>query len=572
IFTTYKVSAAATLDDLRGYDIVAVDSQGLVPAKVALLKDAYAAGMSILTVSQVGDQTWLPFVTASAAKADDAIKYRMDPPTYDHRLKGGWDNGADDLSSTAGKVITGIDPLSAVGVSVFQYNAVQTYTHVIGSNLQGGRWFHHNNTIIKTASNRILWAKAVSWLHNFKSDRNWEIQLGEFCIDTIAEDNFPPHVKITARDYTKLCIESKLSKATTFSKGQRVEDMIRAVAANCGISRMIVPRMSATLEADVTFDRETERWKIISDLAATVAHEAFFDNMGFLVVRPIADPSLTPITWTFGVGVQNVDEKVTVEILGTNYVHDGGMRSSAPGFGVDGVAGMGFALGDAAIVRRNFVPNPIAAVDLAGYTTWGAGVTHTRMTTGGHLTPECVQVVTPGTAAAEGEGYGVGPVAPNTRSQFAGAVFLKGAVGGEKVNIWARYNYVDGSATSDSVAKNVTLTTGWQRFVANSIPPNAGKEISTVTLFLRTPTILAQTFYVWGTDVAATTDVTQMNSYVDGNQTGCRWVGEPGTSISEQYVRHLSPGKVGVVSLRQDAVSEISTVVRGASYITPVVA
>lgn len=304
ITTAYRFFNADIVSDLSRFDIVVADSQGGVPAKAQLLRDAYDAGMSVMTISQVGDQTWLPFVTASAAKAADAIAYQMNPVTYDHPLSGAWTN--QNLDSDAGKVITAFD-VSATGVSTFLYNSATTYTHVIAGNAKGGKWFHQQNKLYNTTQTKVLWALAADWLHGFVANRSWEMQLGEFLIDAISEDHFPPLVKITARDYTKKCLDSKLTKTTMFASGSSITQLIRAVAANCGITKMIVPQFSETLQADTTFDKETDRWKIIVDLAAVVGHQPFFDNMGFLVIAPIPDPTLTPMTWTFGVGIKNPD-------------------------------------------------------------------------------------------------------------------------------------------------------------------------------------------------------------------------------------------------------------------------
>src|SRR5689334_13140653 len=46
----------------------------------------------------------------------------------------------------------------------------------------------------------------------------WETQIGEFMIDQITEEYFPNEVQITGRDYSKKCLQSKLTQSMSFSQ------------------------------------------------------------------------------------------------------------------------------------------------------------------------------------------------------------------------------------------------------------------------------------------------------------------------------------------------------------------
>ena len=67
---------------------------------------------------------------------------------------------------------------------------------------------------------------------------NWEVQVGDFMIDSIEEDDFPHQSKIKVRDYTKKLIQSQFLQTTQFKSSittNTVEAIIRNVAINGGI-------------------------------------------------------------------------------------------------------------------------------------------------------------------------------------------------------------------------------------------------------------------------------------------------------------------------------------------------
>ena len=128
--------------------------------------------------------------------------------------------------------------------------------------------------------------------------------LGEFLIDRIERPNFPYTAKVTGRDFTKKLLLSKFSETTTFTAGQTYESVIRTIANNGGITKYNLTPTGKTLAEDFTFERGTERWKAITDLATAVAHEVFFDNFGYLTLRPFVDPVTAPLAHTFQTGAE----------------------------------------------------------------------------------------------------------------------------------------------------------------------------------------------------------------------------------------------------------------------------
>lgn len=130
----------------------------------------------------------------------------------------------------------------------------------------------------------------------------WEAQVGEFMIDRIDESYFPEMIKVTGRDYTKKCLVSKLKFSVQFPKYTPIENMIRALAANAGVTKFALPVTGQVYDRDAVFERGTDRWKVMTDLADSVGYEVYFRGDGYLTMKPYPDPVYSPIAWIFRPG------------------------------------------------------------------------------------------------------------------------------------------------------------------------------------------------------------------------------------------------------------------------------
>lgn len=130
-------------------------------------------------------------------------------------------------------------------------------------------------------------------------ERLWETQIGEFMIDKISESDFPHVVKVTGRDYAKKCLLSKLKTSLTFTQFTPIEQMVTAMAANCGVTKFAMPYTGEGFAQDVVFERGTERWTVMQKLADSIGYELFFRGDGYLTMRPYGDPTFSPLTWIF---------------------------------------------------------------------------------------------------------------------------------------------------------------------------------------------------------------------------------------------------------------------------------
>lgn len=141
--------------------------------------------------------------------------------------------------------------------------------------------------------------RGVSW-----PGGEWVPQIGEFMLDEIVSQHFPHTIGVTARDYTKKCLQSKFKVPTAFASGQPVEQVIKTIATNAGINpqKMILEVSGQTTAKDWFFESGTERWKAMNDIAVNYGMELYFDANGNLVLRRFKDPSTSPAVMRFHTG------------------------------------------------------------------------------------------------------------------------------------------------------------------------------------------------------------------------------------------------------------------------------
>lgn len=131
---------------------------------------------------------------------------------------------------------------------------------------------------------------------------SWDSPIGEFMIDRIDERRFPKETKVTGRDYSKKMLTAKLPTALSFDTKTPLEDLVRAMAANAGITKFILPRTGVTIGTATDFDQGTERWNVTKKACETSAYELFFTADGYLTMRKQLDPLTSPVTMRFETG------------------------------------------------------------------------------------------------------------------------------------------------------------------------------------------------------------------------------------------------------------------------------
>lgn len=296
----------ATIDGLAGYEVIVSLGSQATPLKTALLQEAYGAGMRVFTQGQAATEMEIPFITASASVT--AADFTGNPPwnitpnaAVTEPLVTGWH--AEDYTPP---ILDGVVPTAlaadAIAISPTAVANQSGSTLIAAVNASGGRWVHMQPMLADTSNTANFLARAFDWLNPFVPLADWETQIGEFMIDKISEDHFPHLVKVTGRDYTKKCLNSKFEQATQFNGGQQLETLVGAISANAGIYKKVLPVTGITVGKSFMYERGTERWKAIVEIANAYNYDVYFDGQGYLRMTVIEDPATTQSSMTFRTG------------------------------------------------------------------------------------------------------------------------------------------------------------------------------------------------------------------------------------------------------------------------------
>ena len=128
----------------------------------------------------------------------------------------------------------------------------------------------------------------------------YEAQVGEFEIDKITEPAFPHVLTVNGRDHTKRLLNDKFAEATTFTANSKVDDVVKTIAYNGGITKFRLNSGGVTLGADLALDKDSTRWAGIKSATTPYALDAYFDREGYLVTEPQSDVSTTAPYFIFG--------------------------------------------------------------------------------------------------------------------------------------------------------------------------------------------------------------------------------------------------------------------------------
>jgi len=288
------------LSQVKGYDFVVAGVTN--PAKsvyggiLALVFDSgtnvFSYGDRLSTYLSTFNAPWWSSLTVGSPAANPSILKTFG----DNRFRAGW-SAWTDSHSISGELVSGITNKTK---SLASYLSGATLTHAVVAyqSDSDARWFHNNFKGSYHGSMHVqlgnLTALGFAWVEAKDKVREWETQTGEFMIDDISEDNFPSHLKITGRDYTKKLLTAKFSQATSFPQGSSLDQTIRTIATNAGISKFKLGSGGIPIQALATFDRTTSRWEGLKSLCDSHNVEVFFSADGYLTTRPFRDPVLSP--------------------------------------------------------------------------------------------------------------------------------------------------------------------------------------------------------------------------------------------------------------------------------------
>lgn len=179
------------------------------------------------------------------------------------------------------------------------YRGVQTAVTLETS----GLLLEDSNSLVTESGDQILLEGSGSIVNG----TDWEIQLGEFFIDTIDASHFPHVVEVAARDRTKVLLKDKFAVSTSFPVNHPIEEIIRTIALNGNVpsDKINLPLTGKSTGRVFLFDHGTERWKAMRDIAQAYNYDLFFAADGTLTMEPFKDPSnpaVSPAEYRFETG------------------------------------------------------------------------------------------------------------------------------------------------------------------------------------------------------------------------------------------------------------------------------
>ncbi|ADD80810.1 gp024 [Rhodococcus phage ReqiDocB7] len=300
--------------DVEQFDIIVSISSDYT-RKLALLTEAFSKGKSIITFGLNATSAQLPYLIAGAGlnmSTDSGVRSIAPNTSLVSEVTVGWSQWNLVGPQSYRKIDT---PHAEAQVLAWQTDATNGISPgvVARSAFGGSRWMHvmqnkfgasdFNSTNDADQFEQFL-AASVDWVDTFVPQAKWETQIGEFISDSIGyADDFGDTIKVTGRDYTKRCQLSKLVAATMFTKDQKVEEVIKTLALNCNIDKFNLITTNKTLGKDMTYERDTDRWSIMKEIATAHSYELFFDASGYLTMTEFNDPLLTPPTLVLTTGV-----------------------------------------------------------------------------------------------------------------------------------------------------------------------------------------------------------------------------------------------------------------------------
>jgi hypothetical protein len=301
---TVLFTGATSSAELEDYSFVVAFSGSAATTRSALLKEMWTNGKHIVTIGTGSDHTLIPLYSASAARN----VWGVAPAPGDHPARGSF-------TTEAGTGVAGTGPTAAVpgAVRIAVWPDAVAPTHVtaaIGVSPAGGYWLDVHLPDVSGPQARNMIRAAMNFMRNYTSDLYWEVQQGEFMIDTINADHFPDQVKITGRDYAKKLMLSKLENSSTFTAGTSLATLVKALATNGGADpiKFNIGIGNETILSDMSYERGTDRWTIIYEACQAFGYEVFFSPYGAFTVRKYVDPTTSPVMWTFKTGYEDDPE------------------------------------------------------------------------------------------------------------------------------------------------------------------------------------------------------------------------------------------------------------------------
>lgn len=225
--------------------------------------------------------------TATAGNTNASAAVRFDNLTVTNETATAGDTTAYNFSAVTTDVIKTIAPVAAdltkSRITAWEDPGSGGQAVVVSASM--------NTALLGNVEFGKMIVSATSWLNPVVPIDEWETQVGEFMIDRISEPHFPHEMKITGRDYTKKCLNSKFAYTTPFDTGYSLEALISSIASNAGIKKKQLPVTGITVNKTFSFDPGVPRWEAMKQIANAYNYSLYFNAQGELVMTLFVDPS-----------------------------------------------------------------------------------------------------------------------------------------------------------------------------------------------------------------------------------------------------------------------------------------
>lgn len=299
-------SQELTMEDLEDFNILICATGTTTVANTTLIRAFMDSGRDVITMST--QATGVPHITAFTAEPAQTDLLVMPTGEGDSPGAFGWDfwqYSINDLQHKPTAVAAGVD------VTARRTDGTPAVMFMKSTANDEGSWTHIHMDPPRTVEDITeadefiqLLRVIISSVQNEVEPSVWEIQVGEFEIDTIKTQSFPRTMSLSGRDRVKTCMNSKFRSTTAYRKGfSQKQKIIRSLAANAGISKFRFESAPKTLlQANHTYEAGTPRWEVMKEYATSMNCDLYFDGQGYLVLKPYEDVAKKTVHETFHVG------------------------------------------------------------------------------------------------------------------------------------------------------------------------------------------------------------------------------------------------------------------------------
>lgn len=132
----------------------------------------------------------------------------------------------------------------------------------------------------------------------------WQLGIFRLSSASITDDGVP-RLSITGYDYSRTISRNRNTLPWIVAAGTNYGDAIIAFCTDRLPTLKTKPHTVTDVTPQIIVDAESDPWKTVSDWAAAVGCEVYFDRDGELVIADEPDPLEDPVVWTYDDGSTN---------------------------------------------------------------------------------------------------------------------------------------------------------------------------------------------------------------------------------------------------------------------------